>query len=89
MYVCVRACVCVCAQISSLKPLGQLKPNFTRNLHGTGKKVYLNGPGHLLLFIYIVNLRRKGEIWEREREREGGGAFSRIYNTCVPVVPGV
>ena len=34
LYVCVRVCVCVCVQISSLKPLGQLKPNFMWNLHG-------------------------------------------------------
>ena len=51
--------VCVCVQISSLKPLCQLKPNFMWNLHGIGEKVYSNGPGHLLFFI-IVNLRGAG-----------------------------
>ena len=62
-------CVCVCVQISSLKPLGQLKPNFMWNLHRIGSKVYSNGPGwgpgHLLFFI-IANLR-------------GTGAFSRDF----------
>ena len=68
--VCVFVCVfvCVCFQISSLKPLGQLKPNFIWNRHGIGKKVYSNGPGHMLFFI-IVNLRGG---W-------GGGAFSRDF----------
>ena len=35
-----RVCMCVCVyvQISSLKPLGQLKPNFTWNLHGIGEE---------------------------------------------------
>ena len=31
-------CVCVCVQISSLKPLGQLKPNFMWNRHGIGEE---------------------------------------------------
>ena len=31
-------CVCVCVQISSPKPLGQLKPNFMWNLHGIGEE---------------------------------------------------
>ena len=35
--VCVCVCMCVYVQISSLKPLGQLKPNFMWNLHGIGE----------------------------------------------------
>ena len=37
---CVLVCknVCLCFQISSLKPLGQLKPNFMWNLHGIGEE---------------------------------------------------
>ena len=35
---CVRACVCVCVKISSLKPLGQLKPNIMWNPHGIGEE---------------------------------------------------
>ena len=38
MSVCVCVCVCVRVQISSLKPLGQLKPNFMWNLHRTGEE---------------------------------------------------
>ena len=55
----------MCFQISSLKPLGQLKPNLMWNLHGIGEGSLSNGPGHLLFFI-IVNLR-------------GAGAFSRDF----------
>ena len=36
--VCMYVCVYVCVQISSLKPLGQLKPNFMWNLHGIGEE---------------------------------------------------
>ena len=40
MYVCMSVflCVCVCIQISSVKPLGQLKPNSMWNLHGIGEE---------------------------------------------------
>ena len=31
VYVCVCVCVCVCVKISSLKPLGQLKPGYVYN----------------------------------------------------------
>ena len=33
-----RFCMCVCVQMSSLKPLGQLKPNFMWNFHGIGEQ---------------------------------------------------
>ena len=47
MYVCLSVCVCmyvcmrVCVQISSLKPLGLLKPNFMWNLHGGRKLIQI------------------------------------------------
>ena len=34
-------------QTSSLKPLGQSKPNVLWSLLGKGQKVYINGPGHM------------------------------------------
>ena len=62
-------CVCVCVQIPSLKPLGQLKPNFMWNLHGIGEESLFGwsrrGLGHLLSFIFVI-LR-------------GAGAFSRDF----------
>ena len=32
---------------SSLKPLGQSKPNFIWSILGKGEKVYINGQGHM------------------------------------------
>ena len=48
---------------SSLKPLAQSKPNFMWSLLGKGgKKVYINGPGHVTkmaaMSIYGKNLQK-------------------------------
>ena len=61
--------LCVCVQISSLKPLGQLKPNFMWNLHGIGEESLFKWSrrgSRSFLFFIIVNLR-------------GAGAFSRDF----------
>ena len=61
--VCKNVCVCVCVQISSLKPLGQLKPNFMWNLHGIGKESLFKWSRKLVVLHYC--------------QPPGGGAFSR------------
>ena len=72
MCVCVFVCVFVCVQISSLKPLGQLKPNIMWNLHGIGEESLFKwsrrGSSSFVVLHYCQ------PPWGG-----GGGAFSRDF----------
>ena len=62
---CVCVCVCVCFQISSLKPLGQLKPNLIWNLHRTGEENLFKWSRSFVVLFYC--------------QPPGGGAFNRDF----------
>ena len=73
MCVCVCVCVCVYVQIPSLKPLGQLKPNFMWNLHGIGKES-------------LFKWSRRGSrpfVFLHCCQPPGAGAFSRDFTINV------
>ena len=59
----------MCVQISSLKSLGQLKPNFTWNLHGIGEEKLFKWSRSFVVLHYCQPSWGGG----------GGGAFSRDF----------
>ena len=73
---CVCVCVCVCFQISSLKPLGQLKPNFMWNIHGIGEESLFRWSRRGSMSFVVLHYCQP----------PGGGGF---YHEFVPAVQGV
>ena len=75
MNVCVCVCVSVsvCFQISSLKPLGQLKPNLMWNLHGIGEESLFKWSRSFVVLHYC-----------QPRGGGGGGAFSSDFTINCP-----
>ena len=69
-------CVCVSVQISSLKPLGQLKPNFVWNLHGIGEESLLKWSRSFVVLHYC-------------QPPLGGGFWQGFYHKFGPAVQGV
>ena len=65
--------MCVCIQISSLKPPGHLKPNFMWNLHGIGEGMLFKWFRSFGVFHYC--------------QPPGAGAFSRDFT--IKFVPAV
>ena len=81
MCVCVCVCVCVCFQISSLKPLGQLKPNLMLNLHGIGEESLFKWSRSFVVLHLYCQPPGGGGV--------GGGFWQGFYHTFVPAVQGV
>ena len=83
MYVCLSV-VCVCesvrVQISSLKPLGQLKPNFMWNRHGIGEESLFKWSRSFVVLHYCQPPGGGGG---------GGGFLPGVYHKFVPAVQGV